>query len=90
MAGCAAITVTEKNFTRGRDDVATVEGKKRSERDLNGLGYGLQQQEYHEHLYGPPAQPAPVYEVPAADVGHPVSAHAPEPSPPFAVGHPIG
>lgn len=67
-----------------------IKEKKYEKRELDGLqGYSLQQ-EHQEQLYGPPSAPsAPVYEIPAPDLAHPVPGHVPE-QPAIAVGHPFG
>ncbi|XP_067206599.1 zinc finger protein 512B isoform X2 [Linepithema humile] len=81
LASSIAITV-ENNFEQRNSAFI----KKHDKRGLDGLTYDLQ--EHQEHAYGPPIPPPPVYEIPAPDAAHPVPGHIPEPSPPFAVGHP--
>ncbi|XP_032687355.1 zinc finger protein 512B-like isoform X2 [Odontomachus brunneus] len=87
LVAASSVAVTVENNLR-RKNSASVGEKKHGKRGLDHLGYGLQQ-EHQEHLYGPPAQSPPVYEVPAPDVSHPIPGYIPEPSPPVAVGHPV-
>lgn len=70
--------------------VAVTVEKKHDKRNLDGLGYGLQQEHLQEHVYGPPVHAPPVYEVPAPDLApHPIHP-VPEPQPPITIGHPVG
>jgi len=56
--------------------------KKHNKRGLDSFGYD--QQEHQEHVYGSSIQSAPVYEVPAPDLAHPI------PEPQLPIGHAIG
>lgn len=87
LVAASSVAITVENNLRKKNDA--FEEKKHGKRGLDNFEYNLQQ-EHQEHLYGPPIQSPPVYEVPAPDVSHPIPGQIPEPSPPFAFGHPIG
>lgn len=82
----SSIAITVENNLEQRNSAFIK--KKLDKRGLDGLAYDWQ--EHQGHVYGPSVPPPPVYEVPAPDAAHPVPGYIPEPSPPVAVGHPVG
>jgi len=79
LANSVAITVEKNSNVLIGPPIQT---KKHNKRGLDNFGYD--QQQHQEHVYGPSIPSAPVYEVPAPDLAHPI------PEPQLPVGHAIG